>query len=65
MNQIRIFTHFDVTSLETDVNQWLKDNPVKIVNIISNVVSKGSQHSSVSDMMEWMVVIHYQTHPQS
>ncbi len=62
MDQIRIFTHFDVSSIESEVNQWLKENPVKIISINSSMVPKKSQHGSVSDMMEWMVVIHYQPH---
>lgn len=60
MDQIRIFTNFDVSSLEAEVNEWLRENKNKIISIKSNMVSKGSHPGSVTDMMERTIVIHYE-----
>ena len=39
MHQIKIFKGLedDTTTIEHDVNQWLKDNQVKVVQVFGNV----------------------------
>jgi len=55
MDQIKIFTDFDVSSLESEVNEWLRQNKNKVKSIHSNMVTKGNHPGSVTDMMEWMI----------
>jgi len=60
MQQIRIFTNFDVSSLENEINEWLKEHPrIEITGFNSSMVSKGSPAGAVGDVMDRMVVILY------
>jgi hypothetical protein len=39
MHQIKIFKNleFELEALEQSVNQWLAENPVKVINIFGNI----------------------------
>lgn len=50
MHQIKIFKQleFELESLERAVNQWLVENPVKVVNIFGNMSPQSPKSSSDS-----------------
>ena len=52
MQQIKFFkgVEADLTTLERDVNGWLKSNGVKVLNIFGNIAPQSSRETGQASM---------------